>query len=215
MFRLPFYIMPGAWGLAGKTRAIAKAEYELAGQELDIKIAEIECELNSIDYKKRLINIEFKYNVITDYEAQTKIIDLEYETGTKEHALDMVVVDLKFNKITEIEAEKRTATLNNEPWVAALDSQYNKKMGKDGFSFELDWNDQFVEMLMQNGYEGTEPAHIIEQWFDDVANSQLSVSSEDNEEEDEKPKKDYSIPRTRTSTEIIKDDEGSEKKKFS
>jgi len=211
---IPFGFWPGAWGLAGKTREIAKAEYELAGQELDVKIAEIECGIDSINYKKRLINIDLKYNIINEYEAASRLVDIDHETGTVEHALDMVEVDLKFGKIKELEAEKRTATLNNEPWIASSDSQYNKKMGKDGFSFELDWNDQFVEMLMQNGYEGTEPAHIIEQWFDDVANSQLSeVVDDDDDEKDKGP--DFTIPRTKTKTKIIKDVKGGEKKEFS
>jgi hypothetical protein len=41
-FKLPFGWMPGHWGLKGKTRLRAQAEYELSGMELDLRLAEID-----------------------------------------------------------------------------------------------------------------------------------------------------------------------------
>ena len=41
MAKLPFWIFPGSWGLSGKTRKIAEAEYYFTGYELDIELAKI------------------------------------------------------------------------------------------------------------------------------------------------------------------------------
>ncbi len=39
--KLPFWMLPASWGLKGKTREIAEAEYYYEGQELEEKLAEI------------------------------------------------------------------------------------------------------------------------------------------------------------------------------
>lgn len=41
MKKLPFWMLPASWGLKGKTRAIAEAEYLYEGKDLEIKLAEI------------------------------------------------------------------------------------------------------------------------------------------------------------------------------
>ena len=52
-----------------------------------------------------------------------------------------------------LDAEKAQATKDKKPWVAVLDTQVNPDNIRNGF-FELDWNDEFVNMLRQSGYEG-------------------------------------------------------------
>lgn len=44
MKKLPFWMLPASWGLKGKTRAIAEAEYLYEGKELEEKLAEINAE---------------------------------------------------------------------------------------------------------------------------------------------------------------------------
>jgi hypothetical protein len=39
--KLPFWMLPASWGLKGKTREIAEAEYYHEGQDLEEKLAEI------------------------------------------------------------------------------------------------------------------------------------------------------------------------------
>ena len=39
--KIPFWMLPASWGLKGKTREIAEAEYYFEGQELEEKLAEI------------------------------------------------------------------------------------------------------------------------------------------------------------------------------
>lgn len=41
MKKLPFWMLPASWGLKGKTRAIAEAEYLYEGKDLEEKLAEI------------------------------------------------------------------------------------------------------------------------------------------------------------------------------
>ena len=41
MFKIPFNWMPGSFGLKGRTRDIAQAEYELTGYELERRLLDI------------------------------------------------------------------------------------------------------------------------------------------------------------------------------
>jgi len=63
-----------------------------------------------------------------------------------------------------LEAEKELATKNNEPWVAVLDTQVNPDNIKNGF-FELDWNNEFIEKLLDAGYKGETNEQIVDAWF--------------------------------------------------
>ena len=61
---------------------------------------------------------------------------------------------------------KEQATANKEPWVAVLDTHVNKENIRNGF-FELDWNEQFVLKLKQEGYgfDGDKDEEIVDRWF--------------------------------------------------
>ena len=166
MFKLPFGVLPGHWGLAGKTREIAKAEYELEGFEL----------------KKELLRLN--EDMYTERQFQAKGIDLLLESGkiTKDahlrmlagliededqKALAMLELDYKENKLSQNEYEKSAATLRGEPWVNVLNLGFGGKQSLEG-SFELDWNEAFVESLQASGYVGPTPDAIVNQWFMEV-----------------------------------------------
>jgi hypothetical protein len=61
---------------------------------------------------------------------------------------------------------KERATRKNEPWVGVLETHVNKDNIRNGF-FELDWNDQFVLKLRQEGYgaDGDREEEIVDRWF--------------------------------------------------
>jgi hypothetical protein len=61
---------------------------------------------------------------------------------------------------------KERATAKGEPWVAVLDTHVNKENVRNGF-FELDWNEQFVLKLKQEGYgfDGDKDEEIVDRWF--------------------------------------------------
>ena len=61
---------------------------------------------------------------------------------------------------------KERATRKEEPWVGVLNTHVNKENIRNGF-FELDWNDQFVLKLKQEGYgyDGDRDEEIVDRWF--------------------------------------------------
>jgi len=71
-----------------------------------------------------------------------------------------------------LEAEKQAATKAGEPWVAVLDTQVNPDNIKNGF-FELDWNNEFIEQLLDNGYSGETNEQIIDAWFKTIVSQML------------------------------------------
>ncbi len=78
------------------------------------------------------------------------------------------------NSLKEIAQEQELAKLNpkdrasrkKEPWVGVLNTHVNKDNVRNGF-FELDWNDQFVLKLKQEGYgaDGDKDEEIVDRWF--------------------------------------------------
>jgi hypothetical protein len=166
MFKLPFGAMPGHWGLAGKTREIAKAEYELEGYELDKKLLSLkEDELDPKDYNKRMIDLEFKYGRIDKQQQLRYLCNLIENEDQK--ALAILELDYKEAKITDTEYQKQSATLKGEPWVTVLNLGFGGKQSLEG-SFELDWNEFFVESLKTSGYQGPTDDNIVNQWFMEV-----------------------------------------------
>ena len=67
-----------------------------------------------------------------------------------------------------LEREKQEATKKGEAWVAVLDTQINPDDIKNGF-FELDWNNQFIEELLDAGYSGETNEQIVDSWFRTIA----------------------------------------------
>jgi hypothetical protein len=64
--------------------------------------------------------------------------------------------------------EKEQATAKGEPWVAVLDTKINEDNIKNGF-FELDWNNEFIEKLLDAGYKGESNEQIVDAWFKTIA----------------------------------------------
>jgi len=66
-----------------------------------------------------------------------------------------------------LEREKEEATKAGKAWVAVLDTQVNPDNIKNGF-FELDWNNQFIEELLDAGYSGETNEAIVDAWFKSI-----------------------------------------------
>ena len=77
-----------------------------------------------------------------------------------------------------LDKEKAQATKDKKPWVAVLDTQVNPDNIKNGF-FELDWNNEFIEQLIDAGYQGEEPEHIVDAWFRTIATQMLEEEGQD------------------------------------
>ena len=70
---------------------------------------------------------------------------------------------MKVKKTTKKTVKKKD-TKSKEPWVKVLNLNVNPENPRNGF-FELDWNDEFVNMLKQSGYLGESQEEIVDRWF--------------------------------------------------
>jgi len=77
-----------------------------------------------------------------------------------------------------LESEKEAATKAGEAWVAVLDTQVNPENIRNGF-FEIDWNNQFIEELLDAGYSGETNEEIVDQWFRTVVAQMLEEEGQD------------------------------------
>lgn len=163
MFKLPFGALPGHWGLAGKTREIAQAEYELEGYDLERRLLEIrKDDLDEKEYNRKLIDLDFKHGKTGNERYQRQLIELMVDE--KQKVLATLELDLREGKIKQLEYDKAVATAKGEPWVNIVNMDFTKKSSLEG-SFELDWNEHFVEKLKVEGYQGASSDAIVNQWF--------------------------------------------------
>ena len=72
MLKLPFGLLPGSWGLKGKTREVAKAEYELVGEALQKKLIEIKYDDDENECQLGLLKLERRNKHITKEEYDYK-----------------------------------------------------------------------------------------------------------------------------------------------
>jgi hypothetical protein len=77
-----------------------------------------------------------------------------------------------------LDTEKAQATKKGEPWVAVLDTQVNPDNIRNGF-FELDWNNQFIEQLLDAGYSGETNEQIVDAWFRTIVSQMLQEEGQD------------------------------------
>lgn len=164
--KLPFGTLPGHWGLKGKTREIAKAEYELEGFDLEEKLLQLrEDEMSEDDFSRKMLDLRLKHAKITRSEYDRGLVALIH--NDKQRSLAELDLDLKEGKIGDVEHAKKSATLKGEPWVTVINMDFGNKNSLEG-SFELDWNDAFVEKLKAEGYNGPSSDIIVNQWFMEV-----------------------------------------------
>lgn len=151
-------MLPASWGLKGKTRAIAEAEYLYEGKELEEKLAELNAET------------------------------------AEDKEIAKLAVKLKHEEITQDAHDKAVASIRKEPWVNVVKMGVNPSNVAAGF-FELDWNDEFIIMLQENGYTGTSDEETVNKWFNDVCRTVLIQERAD---------QDYGLQEQRTDVERVK-----------
>lgn len=86
---------------------------------------------------------------------------------------------------TELELLKKQdpkayATRKGEPWVSVLDVKINEQNVRNGF-FEMDWNDIFIEQLIEAGYgfDSDPQEEIVDRWFRDIVYNMLAEEGMD------------------------------------
>ena len=78
----------------------------------------------------------------------------------------------KDKRLEALMKEKEEATKSGEAWVAVLDTKINEDNIRNGF-FELDWNNEFIEKLLDAGYKGETNEQIVDGWFKTIASNIL------------------------------------------
>lgn len=131
---IPFGLWPANWGLEGKRRALAQAEYNLEGEELERRLLEI----NHDDHE------------------------------SAEFLLANAKLDLKHGKIKEHELRKVEATVKGESFVEVLHCELRSTGDGASLSFELDWNQAFVDELVHEGWTGVTDDEVVNRWFEDT-----------------------------------------------
>lgn len=234
---LPFGWLPGHWGLYGELKDRAQIEYYYDGYDREIQLLDLK--KPSKEVSKEKLDVKYHYGVIDDYAYQQGIIDIEtegdpvknqlaklkldYDQGkvtapqyqlksielekgkdSDEYKVEVLQQQFQMGEITQFEFEKKVATLLDQPWIKVVQSSYDPDLGVDGFTFELDYNSVFVQYLKEHGYTGLTDADIVEDWFNDVSKTELAAELED-----------FTVPKTKISSEAVKTQAGKEVKKFS
>jgi len=162
---IPFWMMPGSWGLKGKTREIAQAEYELDQDALAEKLLEINHRDDPNVLAQKKLDLMLSSDNIGQYDYARQVVTLTTKDSTARE-MAMLDIDLKYEKISQLEYDRKKADLLKEPWVAMPKIHWNP-LGKARAYFEMDYNEYFITQLKENGYEGSEP-EMVNQWMNDV-----------------------------------------------
>ncbi len=161
-------------------RTSDSTQNKLAHLELDKKYAKIDA--YDYDYEKtRLtsggevtpiakLDLDLAHGRIKPYEHACAVARIKYpDPDSLELQIALLTLDYDYGHIELNEYEKTLATAKNERWVGVVGHTYDPDHGVDGFSFELDWNDQWIDFLRSHGYHGSTELQIVEQWFSDVS----------------------------------------------
>ena len=81
-------------------------------------------------------------------------------------------------KLLKKKDPKAYYTKKKEAWVNVLDMKINKDNIRNGF-FELDWNNQFIEELLDAGYSGESNEQIVDAWFKTIVSQMLEEEGQD------------------------------------
>jgi hypothetical protein len=126
--KIPFKYLPASWGLKGKTRELAQAEYELTGYDLDIKLAEINHRGDPKAQSLAWLRIRKLYGNIEERSYLEQMADLTLAgDDLQKEKLD---IQYKFGDLSD--EEYRTAVI--------------KLMVADGVDQELELNEMNLEL---------------------------------------------------------------------
>lgn len=140
--------------------------------------------ITGIEAKERALEEE-RVRLAEQAEAERKARKAEAEAERKR--LEKEKERLKKQTPEEIRREalmkeKEAATKAGEPWVAVLDTQVNPDNIRNGF-FELDWNNEFIEQLLDAGYKGETNEQIVDAWFRTIVSQMLDDEGLDTQRE--------------------------------
>jgi hypothetical protein len=151
------------------TRKLLYLKYKykkIPDYDFKIEILNLEVdEKNSVEFRRQKLEIDYEFGVVSEKDYHRELINFIKDEKTAQLAL----AELEFREgtLSETDYQKRVATIKGEPWVTVLNMSFGGKNSLEG-SFELDWNEPFVEKLKSEGYIGASPDLIVNQWFMEV-----------------------------------------------
>jgi len=106
---IPFNWYPAHWGLQGKAKEIAQAEFEFDGVELLRKKIDINInERNVKEMKLAHLELDHRHEKITDYAYAKAVIKTNVNNNTKEQVkIDLLELKHRHNKINDDELAKQ------------------------------------------------------------------------------------------------------------
>jgi len=75
---VPFSWLPASWGLSGKSRKIAEAEYYYDGDDLEYALLDIDADSQQ-DYEIKKLELDFQKERIGQVEYEKKLADIKEE----------------------------------------------------------------------------------------------------------------------------------------
>jgi hypothetical protein len=172
---LPFNWLPSSWGLKGKTRQRAEAEYYLEGYELAVRLAEIDHDDPHM-LNLRKLEIDHQFKKIDDHTFE--ISRAELQLSDTDLVMRKLEIDRDHNRINQSQYDRAVADAKGEPWVSMPDIKWDPNDPSRSY-FELDYNEHFVLFLREHKYSGTTPEEIVEKWLNDVCKSVAQEIEED------------------------------------
>jgi hypothetical protein len=92
--KIPFWMLPASWGLTGKSKLRAKAEYELTGVELNKELARIDID-NDIDAQVSDMDIDVEAGNLTQSVRDKKVAELREEPWVEVKHMEVNPEDVK------------------------------------------------------------------------------------------------------------------------
>ena len=167
---IPFAWYPAHWGLTGKTKEIALAEFELTGTELLRRKIDINInERTPGEQKLGHLELDNHTKKLDDYGYAKAVIKLNINGHNKKQVkVDLLKLKRQHNKLNDNELAKQSATVMDEPWVIVKTLETDPDNPRYG-RVELDWNDAFVEKLEESGY-GPNPddQDTVNDWYNEL-----------------------------------------------
>lgn len=156
----------------------------ITNREYDEAMIEVYHPKRSKEFREELLKVKVNHGEISEYEFQLESLKLEHKNHNH---VDFVIakaeIDLAHEQINQLEFDKTVATAKQEPWVTVVDAGIEYNPDGSQMSFELDWNNFFVEELRKNGWSGLNDADVVDQWFTHVCMDMMDPFGDYVEEE--------------------------------
>ena len=191
--KIPFGLTLAGMTLKGKDRKRAEAQYNLAGEDLDRVLLSIDYDSetlrNTDEYKLKKLDIDKKYNKISDLDYDLNANDVLEKDSTKKQLKKLDILK-KYGKIDSLEYNKKYNDMLGKPWVA-IKTNYDEETDPDNLEIEVAYNNTFITNMRKKGLPGETDEEIAEQWLRLFLIANLEEDDlnmvRDNDSEDDKP----------------------------